>query len=45
MISPGYAIGSEVNCSTYMCCRKNVFNSASPDQIVLPAPRYGSYNW
>jgi hypothetical protein len=26
-----------------MCCRENVFNAASPDQLVLPAARYGSY--
>ncbi|OAX38504.1 sphingomyelin phosphodiesterase, partial [Rhizopogon vinicolor AM-OR11-026] len=42
-IDPRYAIGSEANCSTYMCCRENTFNAVSPDQIVLPAARFGAY--
>lgn len=42
-LDPRYAIGYEANCSAYMCCRENVFNAATPDQIVLPAARYGSY--
>ncbi|KAG0703316.1 sphingomyelin phosphodiesterase [Suillus ampliporus] len=42
-IDPRYSIGSEANCSAYMCCRDNVFNAASPDQIVLPASRFGNY--
>ncbi|KIJ63465.1 hypothetical protein HYDPIDRAFT_188300 [Hydnomerulius pinastri MD-312] len=42
-IDPRYATGSEANCSAYMCCRDNVYNADSPDQIVLPASRYGAY--
>ncbi|KAH7883413.1 sphingomyelin phosphodiesterase [Phlebopus sp. FC_14] len=42
-IDPRYATGYEANCSQYMCCRENVWNNASPDQILLPAPRYGSF--
>ncbi|KAG1817992.1 sphingomyelin phosphodiesterase [Suillus subaureus] len=42
-LDPRYAIGSEANCSAYMCCRENAFNAATPDQIVLPAARFGSY--
>ncbi|KAG0703315.1 sphingomyelin phosphodiesterase [Suillus ampliporus] len=42
-LDPRYSIGSEANCSAYMCCRDNVFNAASPDRIVLPASRFGNY--
>ncbi|KAF8553428.1 sphingomyelin phosphodiesterase [Imleria badia] len=44
-IDPRYATGFEANCSQYMCCRENTFNTASPDQILLPAARYGAYYW
>ncbi|KAF8553427.1 hypothetical protein OG21DRAFT_1523118 [Imleria badia] len=30
-----YAIGYAANCSQYMCCRENAFNTASPDQVLL----------
>ncbi|KAI6108786.1 sphingomyelin phosphodiesterase [Pisolithus croceorrhizus] len=42
-IDPRYATGYEANCTAYLCCRENVWNAASPDHVVLPAPRYGSY--
>ncbi|KIJ63471.1 hypothetical protein HYDPIDRAFT_175880 [Hydnomerulius pinastri MD-312] len=42
-IDPRYATGYEANCTEYLCCRENVWNAATPDQIVLPAPRYGSF--
>ncbi|KIJ13539.1 hypothetical protein PAXINDRAFT_13661 [Paxillus involutus ATCC 200175] len=42
-IDPRYATGYEANCTAYLCCRENVWNAATPDQIVLPAPRYGSF--
>ncbi|KAG9308172.1 sphingomyelin phosphodiesterase [Chiua virens] len=42
-IDPRYAIGYEANCSQYMCCRENTYNMASPDQVLLPASRYGAY--
>ncbi|OJJ33781.1 hypothetical protein ASPWEDRAFT_173212 [Aspergillus wentii DTO 134E9] len=38
-----YSVKSEANCSSGMCCRSNSYNSASEDQIVLPAPAYGSF--
>ena len=42
---PGYATGYEANCTAYLCCRENVWNAYSPNQVVLPAPRYGSFQW
>ncbi|KAH7917911.1 sphingomyelin phosphodiesterase [Leucogyrophana mollusca] len=42
-IDPRYATGSEANCTGYMCCRDNVFNSQSPNATVFPAPRFGAY--
>jgi len=43
-LDPRYAESSEANCSTSMCCRTNVANSALPKgQISLPAPLYGAY--
>ncbi|KIY52639.1 sphingomyelin phosphodiesterase [Fistulina hepatica ATCC 64428] len=42
-IDPRYATGFEADCSSYPCCRENVYNSASPDSVVLPAPRFGAY--
>ncbi|KAG1747527.1 sphingomyelin phosphodiesterase [Suillus occidentalis] len=43
-LDPRYAIGSEANCTGYMCCRENVFNVASPDQVLLPASRFGNFD-
>ncbi|KAG2753989.1 Metallo-dependent phosphatase [Suillus brevipes Sb2] len=43
-LDPRYAIGSEANCTGYMCCRENVFNAASPDQVLLPASRFGNFD-
>ncbi|KAF9222290.1 hypothetical protein BS17DRAFT_755972 [Gyrodon lividus] len=42
-IDPRYATGAEANCSQYMCCRDNAYNTDSLDQILLPASRYGAY--
>ncbi|KAF9236005.1 sphingomyelin phosphodiesterase [Melanogaster broomeanus] len=42
-IDPRYATGAEANCSQYMCCRDNAYNTDFPDQILLPASRYGAY--
>ncbi|KAF9235985.1 sphingomyelin phosphodiesterase [Melanogaster broomeanus] len=39
----GYANGYEANCTQYLCCRENAWNTASPDQVLLSAPRYGSF--
>ncbi|KAH9944018.1 sphingomyelin phosphodiesterase [Epithele typhae] len=41
-IDPRYATGAEANCSG-LCCRANNHNSASPDQVLFPAPRFGAY--
>ncbi|KZT73118.1 Metallo-dependent phosphatase [Daedalea quercina L-15889] len=43
-IDPRYAIGSEANCSDFLCCRVNSYNESSPDKVVQPAPRYGAFN-
>ncbi|KAI0003863.1 Metallo-dependent phosphatase [Russula compacta] len=40
-IDPRYATGSEANCTSGLCCRANNFNTGSPNETVLPAPRYG----
>ncbi|KAF4611481.1 hypothetical protein D9613_004138 [Agrocybe pediades] len=43
-LDPRYATGSESNCTSGTCCRSNVHNAVSPDQVVAPAPRYGAYH-
>ncbi|CCL98101.1 uncharacterized protein FIBRA_00095 [Fibroporia radiculosa] len=42
-IDPRYTVGSEANCSDYLCCRPGVYNKQSPNTTVLPAPMYGAY--
>ena len=42
-LDPRYGPGSEANCSSSLCCRYNVDNSASPNASLLPAPLYGAY--
>ncbi|KAF8434333.1 sphingomyelin phosphodiesterase [Boletus edulis BED1] len=42
-IDPRYATGTEANCSQYLCCRDHAYNTHSPDQVLLPASRYGAY--
>ncbi|KAG6867077.1 hypothetical protein C0993_007005 [Termitomyces sp. T159_Od127] len=42
-IDPRYATGAEANCTGSTCCRKNVFNSASLNETLFPAPRYGAF--
>ncbi|KAH0591168.1 hypothetical protein H2248_001264 [Termitomyces sp. 'cryptogamus'] len=42
-IDPRYATGSEANCTGSPCCRKNHFNSTSPNVIQFPAPRFGAF--
>ena len=41
----GYATGSEGNCTSGMCCRANNPNSDSPNKTLVPAPRYGWFQW
>ncbi|KZT52161.1 Metallo-dependent phosphatase [Calocera cornea HHB12733] len=38
-----YANGAEANCTTSQCCRANNNNVHSPDQVLLPAPRFGTF--
>jgi hypothetical protein len=42
-LDPRYSVSSEGNCSSGLCCRNNNFNSASRDQVLLPAPAYGTF--
>ncbi|KAF2091197.1 hypothetical protein K490DRAFT_71424 [Saccharata proteae CBS 121410] len=43
-LDPRYSVASEANCSTNLCCRTNVENSAlEMGEIALPAPLYGAY--
>jgi hypothetical protein len=42
-LDPRYKNGAEADCSTDLCCRSISNNTASPDKVVLPAPRYGSF--
>ncbi|PCH42293.1 sphingomyelin phosphodiesterase [Wolfiporia cocos MD-104 SS10] len=43
-IDPRYEIGSEANCSQYLCCRAQSYNEFSPNKTSQPAARYGSYS-
>ncbi|KAI0308376.1 Metallo-dependent phosphatase-like protein [Multifurca ochricompacta] len=40
-LDPRYATSSEANCTSSLCCRANNHNANSPNQTLLPAPRYG----
>ncbi|KAJ7721427.1 Metallo-dependent phosphatase [Mycena maculata] len=42
-VDPRYATGSEATCNTGNCCRRNNFNTTSPNATLFPAPRYGAY--
>ncbi|GFF32961.1 sphingomyelin phosphodiesterase 2 [Aspergillus udagawae] len=42
-LDPRYSVSSEGNCSSGLCCRNNNFNSASRDQVLLPASAYGTF--
>ncbi|KAK5236373.1 hypothetical protein LTR47_002324 [Exophiala xenobiotica] len=41
-IDPRYAVGSEANCSSGLCCRANAASTSS--KVTLPAPLYGAFN-
>ncbi|KAG6919046.1 hypothetical protein DXG01_009756 [Tephrocybe rancida] len=43
-LDPRYATGSEANCTGSPCCRKNMFNAASPNTTLLPAARFGAFH-
>lgn len=43
-LDPRFAVGSEANCTTSLCCRANNNNTAlKTGQISLPANPYGNY--
>ncbi|KZO98290.1 Metallo-dependent phosphatase [Calocera viscosa TUFC12733] len=42
-LDPRYSTHSEADCTTGLCCRSNNFNTASPNQTLFPAPRYGAF--
>lgn len=43
-LDPRYAVGSEANCTSSLCCRSNNFNTALPTgEVSLPAPYYGDF--
>ncbi|KDQ62021.1 hypothetical protein JAAARDRAFT_150983 [Jaapia argillacea MUCL 33604] len=42
-LDPRFDTGAEANCSDYLCCRSNAYNSASPNVTLFPAPRYGAF--
>ncbi|KAJ7201347.1 Metallo-dependent phosphatase [Mycena pura] len=43
-LDPRYATGAEANCTSGLCCRHGNVNVASPNHVVLSAPRYGAYH-
>lgn len=43
-LDPRFAVGSEANCTSGLCCRTNNDNTAVPvGQTLLPATPYGNY--
>jgi sphingomyelin phosphodiesterase len=42
-IDPRYLTGSEADCTGYLCCRGDKFNISTPNQINMPAPRFGAF--
>ncbi|KAJ7647609.1 Metallo-dependent phosphatase [Roridomyces roridus] len=42
-IDPRYATGTEANCTSTPCCRKNQFNTGSPNTTLEHAPRFGAF--
>ncbi|OCH87481.1 sphingomyelin phosphodiesterase [Obba rivulosa] len=42
-IDPRFANGAEANCTNGVCCRSNSVNMNSPEMLLVPAPRYGSF--
>ncbi|KAF8899142.1 Metallo-dependent phosphatase-like protein [Infundibulicybe gibba] len=43
-LDPRYSTGAEANCTGSPCCRLGTMNSASPNIILTPAPRYGAFH-
>lgn len=39
-----FAVNSEANCTSGMCCRSDNHNKLSQNQVLLPAPAYGSFH-
>ena len=43
-LDPRYAVGSEANCTSSLCCRANNANTAIPQgQVSLASPLYGAF--
>ncbi|KAF8589271.1 Metallo-dependent phosphatase [Ramaria rubella] len=42
-IDPRYTIGSEANCTEFLCCRPGGTNALNSPTPLLPAPRFGSF--
>lgn len=44
-LDPRYSVGSEADCTSEsgMCCRTNLHNEVSPNQVLLPASPYGEF--
>ncbi|KAK4580259.1 hypothetical protein LTR86_000462 [Recurvomyces mirabilis] len=43
-LDPRYKVGSEGNCTSGLCCRSDVSNTALPSgSVSYPAPLYGAY--
>ncbi|KAJ5540299.1 hypothetical protein N7513_008631 [Penicillium frequentans] len=38
-----YAVSSEANCSSYLCCRSDNYNEHSEDKVLVPATPYGNF--
>ncbi|TRM70481.1 Metallo-dependent phosphatase-like protein [Schizophyllum amplum] len=38
-----YATGAEANCTSGICCRTNNHNTNFPEEVLVPAPRFGHY--
>ncbi|KAH8112141.1 Metallo-dependent phosphatase-like protein [Phellopilus nigrolimitatus] len=42
-LDPRYATGSEANCTSGICCRENNVATSSPNETLVPAPRFGAF--
>ncbi|EJD04893.1 uncharacterized protein FOMMEDRAFT_18613 [Fomitiporia mediterranea MF3/22] len=38
-----YATGAEANCTSGLCCREGNVATSSPNQTLVPAPRFGAF--
>lgn len=42
-LDPRYAVSSEANCSSNLCCRSDNHNTQSKNKVLLPASPYGYF--